>query len=110
MRVRVGCRQTATAAGAYSFAGSVVCYPSCHDGAATLHIVVVGGGALGLSSALHLAERGVTVTVIEATSLAIGSTGRSIGVVGTQHVTPLDVAMRAYGLRRIRAWEQHGLD
>jgi sarcosine oxidase subunit beta len=75
-----------------------------------LHIAVIGGGALGLSSALHLVERGVAVTVIEAGTLAGGSTGRSIGVVGTQHVTALDVAMRAYGLRRIRAWAQHGLE
>ena len=75
-----------------------------------LHIVVIGGGALGLSSALHLVERGVVVTVIEASALASGSTGRSIGVVGTQHVTALDVAMRAYGLRRIRAWAQCGLE
>ncbi len=77
---------------------------------AALQIVVIGGGALGLSSALHLVERGVAVTVIEAGALAGGSTGRSIGVVGTQHVTALDVAMRAYGLRRIRAWAQHGLE
>ncbi|HET7879702.1 MAG TPA: FAD-binding oxidoreductase [Acetobacteraceae bacterium] len=75
-----------------------------------MHIVVIGGGALGLSSALHLVERGVSVTVLEAGALAGGSTGRSIGVVGTQHVTVLDVTMRAYGLRRIRAWEQHGLE
>jgi len=75
-----------------------------------LHIAVIGGGALGLSSALHLVERGVSVTVIEAGALAGGSTGRSIGVVGTQHVTALDVAMRAYGLRRIRAWSQYGLE
>lgn len=75
-----------------------------------MHIVVIGGGALGLSSALHLVERGATVTVIEANALAGGSTGRSIGVVGTQHVTELDVAMRAYGLRRINAWAQHGLE
>lgn len=74
-----------------------------------LRIVVIGAGALGLSSALHLVERGVAVTVIEAGALAGGSTGRSIGVVGTQHVTALDVAMRAYGLRRIRAWAEHGL-
>ena len=40
-----------------------------------MHIVVIGGGALGLSSALHLVERGVTVTVIEANALASGSTG-----------------------------------
>ena len=75
-----------------------------------MHIVVVGGGALGLSSALHLVQRGVVVTVIEAGALASGSTGRSIGVVGTQHVTALDVAMRAYGLRCIRAWAKHGLE
>jgi sarcosine oxidase, subunit beta len=75
-----------------------------------LHIVVIGGGVLGLSSALHLVERGVSVTVIEASALANGSTGRSIGVVGTQHVTAIDVAMRAYGLRRIRAWAQFGLE
>jgi sarcosine oxidase subunit beta len=75
-----------------------------------MHIVVIGGGALGLSSALHLAELGVAVSVIEAGAMAGGSTGRSIGVVGTQHVTRLDVAMRAYGLRRIRTWAQCGLD
>ncbi len=75
-----------------------------------MHIVVVGGGALGLSSALHLVERGVSVTVIEAGAVASGSTGRSIGVVGTQHVTALDVAMRGYGLRRIRGWAQFGVE
>jgi sarcosine oxidase subunit beta len=75
-----------------------------------LQIVVIGGGALGLSSAFHLVERGVGVTVMEAGALASGSTGRSIGVVGTQHVTALDVAMRAYGLQRIRAWAQYGLE
>src|SRR5271156_1745166 len=82
----------------------------CQSGVGALHIVVIGGGALGLSSALHLGERGISVTVIEAGALASGSTGRSIGVVGTQHVTALDVAMRAYGLRRIRAWAQCGLE
>ena len=75
-----------------------------------MHIVVIGGGALGLSSALHLVERGVNVTVIEAGALGSGSTGRSMGVVGTQHVTAVDVAMRAYGLRRIREWARYGLE
>jgi sarcosine oxidase subunit beta len=75
-----------------------------------VHIGVIGGGALGLSSALHLVERGVSVTVIEADALGSGSTGRSMGVVGTQHVTAFDVAIRAYGFRRIRAWERHGLE
>src|SRR6185437_12965941 len=55
-------------------------------------------------------ERGVAVTVIEADAIAGGSTGRSVGVVGTQHVTALDVALRAYGLRRIQAWVGRGLE
>ncbi len=33
-----------------------------------------------------------------------------MGVVGTQHVTEFDVAIRAYGFRRIRAWKRHGLE
>ncbi|MBM3548804.1 MAG: FAD-binding oxidoreductase [Alphaproteobacteria bacterium] len=77
---------------------------------AALHVMIIGAGTLGLSSALHLAERGVAVTVIEADGIASGSTGRSIGVVGTQHVTALDVELRAYGSRRIREWAKHGLD
>ncbi|MBM3536087.1 MAG: FAD-binding oxidoreductase, partial [Alphaproteobacteria bacterium] len=77
---------------------------------AALRVIVIGGGVLGLSSALHLAERGVFVTVIEAGAIGSGSTGRSIGVVGMQHVTALDVDLRAYGARRIREWTKHGLD
>ena len=76
---------------------------------AAFHIVVIGAGALGLASALELSERGVAVTVIEADTVAGGSTGRSVGVVGTQHVTALDVALRAYGLRRIQSWSARGL-
>src|SRR5258708_33141832 len=75
-----------------------------------LNIVVVGAGTLGLSSALHLAERGVAVTVSEALAIAGVSTGRSLGVVGIQHVTALDVDLRAYGVRRIRAWRERGLE
>ena len=77
---------------------------------AAFHIVVIGAGALGLASALELSERGVAVTVIEADTVAGGSTGRSVGVVGTQHVTALDVALRAYGLRRIQSWSARGLE
>jgi glycine/D-amino acid oxidase-like deaminating enzyme len=40
-----------------------------------LQIVVVGGGALGLLCALHLVERGVAVTVIEANALLVQLSG-----------------------------------
>ncbi len=73
-----------------------------------MHVIVIGAGTLGMSSALHLAERGVTATVIEADAIASGSSGRSVGVVGTQHVTLLDVELRAYSLRRVREWSRQG--
>lgn len=74
-----------------------------------MQVVVVGAGMLGMSSALHLAERGVNVTVIDADAVASGSTGRSCAVAGSQHVTQLDVNLRAYGLRRIRELASLGL-
>ncbi len=73
-------------------------------------IVVVGAGTLGLTTALSLAERGTSVTVIEADHAASGSSGRSIGVVGTQHVDRFEIQMRALSVRRMMAWKQHGLD
>ncbi|MCK6454612.1 MAG: FAD-binding oxidoreductase [Alphaproteobacteria bacterium] len=76
----------------------------------TRRIVVVGAGTLGLATALSLAERGVAVTVIEADHAASGSSGRSIGVVGTQHVDRFEIQMRALSVRRMLGWKQHGLD
>ena len=39
-------------------------------------VVVVGAGYTGLSTALHLAEAGVSVTVIEAEEIGHGGSGR----------------------------------
>ncbi|HSV53187.1 MAG TPA: FAD-binding oxidoreductase [Burkholderiaceae bacterium] len=44
-------------------------------------VVVVGGGYAGLSCALHLAERGVAVTVLEAAHVGAGASGRNGGQV-----------------------------
>jgi gamma-glutamylputrescine oxidase len=41
--------------------------------------VIVGGGYTGLSAALHLAEAGVDVVLIEADSIASGASGRNGG-------------------------------
>lgn len=45
-------------------------------------ICIVGAGYTGLSSALHLAERGYSVMVIEAESVGFGASGRNGGHVG----------------------------
>jgi len=44
-------------------------------------VLVVGGGYTGLSSALHLAEQGVSVVVLEARSIGFGASGRNAGLV-----------------------------
>lgn len=48
-------------------------------GAVRADVCVVGGGISGLSAALHLAERGYQVVVLEAEHLGYGGSGRSGG-------------------------------
>ena len=44
-------------------------------------VLVVGGGYSGLSTALHLAEQGVSVVLLEARHVGYGGSGRSAGLV-----------------------------
>ncbi|MDT8344459.1 MAG: FAD-binding oxidoreductase [Thermohalobaculum sp.] len=46
-------------------------------------VCVVGGGYAGLSAALHLAERGFSVALIEANRIGWGASGRNGGQLGT---------------------------
>lgn len=49
------------------------------DGSRRADVCVVGGGFTGLSAALHLAEAGADVVLIEANRVASGASGRSGG-------------------------------
>ncbi|MDL2404150.1 FAD-binding oxidoreductase [Rhizobium calliandrae] len=44
-------------------------------------VVVVGGGYTGLSSALHLAESGTRVVLLEANEIGFGGAGRNVGLI-----------------------------
>jgi glycine/D-amino acid oxidase-like deaminating enzyme len=44
-------------------------------------ILIVGAGLLGMSTALHLAESGVKVTLVEADEIGFGASGRNTGFV-----------------------------
>jgi len=54
-------------------------------GPATADVVVVGAGYTGLSTALHLAERGASVVVLEAAEAGWGASGRNNGQVIPTH-------------------------
>ena len=53
------------------------------SGEQSCDVCVVGGGFTGLSAALHLAERGYDVVLLEAERLGWGASGRNGGQLGT---------------------------
>ncbi|WP_158964605.1 NAD(P)/FAD-dependent oxidoreductase [Chachezhania sediminis] len=55
------------------------------DGDITADVCIVGGGFTGLSAALHLAEAGRRVVLVEAQRVGFGASGRNGGQVGTGH-------------------------
>jgi glycine/D-amino acid oxidase-like deaminating enzyme len=60
-------------------------------------VIVVGAGVLGLSTALHLAERGVRVAVLERDAPGRGTTGCSNGQVIAGLQEPPEALLAAYG-------------
>src|SRR5271170_4527794 len=51
------------------------------EGEARADVVVIGGGFTGVSTALHLAERGADVALLEAAQVGWGASGRNGGQV-----------------------------
>ena len=86
---------------------------SRYGGPVTVSVVIIGGGAVGLSTAWHLVERGITdVTVLEAgPDVAAGSSSRSAGFIESQYVDPLDIELRARSMHTFRRLQRdHGLE
>ncbi len=50
-------------------------------GEASADVVIVGGGYTGLSAALHLAEAGTKVIVLEGKEIGFGGAGRNVGLI-----------------------------
>jgi glycine/D-amino acid oxidase-like deaminating enzyme len=51
------------------------------EGKRATDVAVIGAGYTGLSTALHLAEAGISVTVLEARQIGHGGSGRNVGLV-----------------------------
>ena len=62
---------------------TAIAAPSCEQLDADLRtdVLVIGAGFTGLSSALHLAEQGVSVVLVEAGCIGYGGSGRNAGLV-----------------------------
>lgn len=69
-------------------------------------VCVIGGGITGCSAALHLAERGYSVALLEAHELGFGASGRSGGQVLPGLGTDIATVERALGRERAReVWQ-----
>ncbi len=64
----------------YQGAASPLALPSL-DGTTRADVAIVGAGFTGLSAALHLAESGCRVIVLEAKQVGWGGSGRAFGQV-----------------------------
>ncbi|MBT9383136.1 FAD-binding oxidoreductase [Pseudooceanicola sp. CBS1P-1] len=53
------------------------------EGATTADVAIVGGGFTGLSAALHCAEAGLSVVLLEAQRVGFGASGRNGGQLGS---------------------------
>jgi gamma-glutamylputrescine oxidase len=65
-------------------------------------VCVVGGGYTGLSAALHLAERGLDVVVVEAHRVGFGASGRNGGQLGSGQRLDQDDLERMAGRENAR--------
>lgn len=76
------------------------------QGTVDCDVAVVGGGYTGLSAALHLAERGYSVVLLEAQRVAWGASGRNGGQVNTGLRKGPSELVAAYG----RDWAKRLFD
>ncbi|KAJ54162.1 oxidoreductase [Actibacterium mucosum KCTC 23349] len=84
-------------------------FPSL-KGNATTDVAVIGGGFTGLSAALHLAEAGVHVTLLEAQRVGFGASGRNGGQVGSGQRREQDTLEQMMGKEDAQALWQLGED
>ncbi|MEN9060984.1 NAD(P)/FAD-dependent oxidoreductase [Ponticoccus litoralis] len=75
------------------------------EGDAGTEVAVIGGGFTGLSAALHLAEAGTAVTVLEAEHPGYGASGRNGGFccLGGAKASPATIERR-FGSGAAQAW------
>ncbi|PXF30007.1 gamma-glutamylputrescine oxidoreductase [Pokkaliibacter plantistimulans] len=67
------------------------------QGEASADVCVIGAGFTGLSTALHLAERGYKVIMLEGSRIGFGASGRNGGQIVHSYSRDIDFIERNYG-------------
>ncbi len=76
------------------------------EGDISCDVCVIGGGYTGLSTALHMAENGMDVVLLEANRIGWGASGRNGGQVGTGQRVEQDVLEKRHGLDQAKVlWD-----
>ncbi|MEF3047274.1 NAD(P)/FAD-dependent oxidoreductase [Pseudotabrizicola sp. L79] len=73
-------------------------------------VCIIGGGYTGLSAALHLAQAGYDVVLLEAHRIGFGASGRNGGQVGSGQRQEQDWLEKAYGTETARKLWDMGED
>lgn len=73
-------------------------------------VAVIGGGYTGLSSARYLAKKGLAPTVIEASSIGWGASGRNGGVVSTEYRLDFKDIAASHGIEAARHMYRIGIE
>ncbi|WP_435072990.1 NAD(P)/FAD-dependent oxidoreductase [Halorubrum sp. HHNYT27] len=69
-------------------------------------VAIVGGGAVGVTSATDLAARGADVTLYDRGDLAAESSGRAAGILYDAYAEDVDAALAARAMERFRAFDR----
>jgi gamma-glutamylputrescine oxidase len=87
-------------------------YPACPPLTEALEadVCVIGGGYTGISSALHLAERGYRVVLLEAARIGWGASGRNGGELFNGQRRGQDVLEKWFGMETARRLWDLGLE
>ncbi|MCI2399153.1 FAD-binding oxidoreductase [Aliiroseovarius subalbicans] len=76
------------------------------EGEMSCDVCIIGAGFTGLSAALHMAEKGLNVVLLEAHRVGFGASGRNGGQVGTGQRVEQDELEEMVGKDRARAlWD-----
>jgi sarcosine oxidase, subunit beta len=73
----------------------------------TADIVVIGGGCIGASIALHLAEQNIgKVLLLEQKNLANGASGKGVGIIRTHYTHPILTRLAQESLQRFHHFKE----